>query len=134
MIPFRISRQWLAAVSVVGLVSGGLHAQDASRVTGSSESAERRRKAMPPEPSKDKSKEIPTLYEGETDDLGPQLLLLEAERHRWFSALADLQNYYTSNAALTESPVTATDVSVLTAQLGVESPGIGLGGGAGKSF
>ena len=33
---------------------------------------------------------VPTLYEGELEDVGPQMLLLESPPHRWFFADADL--------------------------------------------
>ena len=126
-------RKILTTLALAGFVAGALHAQDASRVTGTAETAERQRKAAEPEPKTESpTKRIPTLYEGETEDLGPQLLLLRPPPHRWFMALADIQNYYTSNAALTESPTTDTDVLVLSAQAGFESPGIPLGGAKGK--
>lgn len=126
----RMIRPTIVALSV--FAAGPLAAQDASRLTGPSESAERQRKAVVGErPKEDKTKSIPSLYEGETEDIGSQLLLLKAPPHRWFSVLADIQNYYTSNAALTESPRTEADVLVLTAQAGFESPGITLGGGNG---
>jgi hypothetical protein len=133
MTPAHSLGKILTLISLAGFTAVPLLAQDASRVTGTSESAERQRKALESEPTKDdKTKKIPTLYEGETEDLGSQLLLLKAPPHKWFIALADIQNYYTSNAALTESPTTGTDVFVLTAQAGFESPGISLGGGSGK--
>lgn len=126
------SRKFLAAIALAGFVSGSLSAQDASRLTGPAETAERQRKAAEVDVKKDATKKIPTLYEGETEDLGSQLLLLKPPPHRWFSALADVQDYYTSNATLSESPTTRTDVLILTAQLGVESPGYAIGGGSGR--
>ena len=122
----------LLALALALFLPCGLSAQDVSRVTGESESAERLRKLATPEKKAASTRVIPSLYEGETEDLGPQLLLLRPPPHRWFFALADVQDYYTSNAALTEDSTTDTDVFVLTAQLSVEAPAIALGGSSGK--
>ena len=71
---------------------------------------------------------VPTLYEGELEDVGPQMLLLENPPHRWFFADADLQNYYTSNAALADS-ATWSDVTVFTAGAGVNGKPLDTAGG-----
>ena len=56
------------------------------------------------------------LYDGELEDSGPQLLLLEPPPHDWVQLLCDTQIYFTSNAAMSERNRTSTDVFVLTAQ------------------
>ena len=62
---------------------------------------------------------VPALYDGELEDLGPQYLLVAKPKvaHKWFTATADWQTYYTNNAALAPNNKGASDVSVATAQL-----------------
>lgn len=60
---------------------------------------------------------IPELYEGELDDLGPQLLLLEAIKRQPWQFLFDLQVYNTKNVSLTETNETSSNVFVWTTQL-----------------
>lgn len=61
-------------------------------------------------------KTVPQLYEGELEDLGPQLLLLEKVKRKLFEVYVDFQLYRSSNATLSEMH-TSTDVFVGTAQM-----------------
>jgi hypothetical protein len=108
--------------------AGALHAQDAGRVTGVSDAANRQRELTATPGKEKKPATIPSLYEGEVDDVGPQLLLLEAPPHDWFLAVADAQTYYTSNATLSET-ATWSDVTVLTAQAGINARPFSVGSG-----
>ncbi|MGE9269273.1 MAG: hypothetical protein ACQKBU_00600 [Verrucomicrobiales bacterium] len=76
--------------------------------------------------------QIPYLYEGELEDIGPQMLLVPGSpKHLWFQALIDSQWYYNSNPTMTtSSQKVETDVWITTAELSVttpaiETPGIG---------
>lgn len=124
-----VSKNLLKLVALASFGVGALHAQDVSRVTGTADTANRSREVVSPQKKDDEKTKIPTLYDGEVEDVGPQLLLLEAPPHDWFQALADLQNYYTSNATLVESDRTWSDVTVLTAQAGVNAKPISVGSG-----
>lgn len=124
-----ISKKLLSLLALAAFGACALHAQDASRVTNTVDEANRRRE-IPNAPKKaDENTRIPTLYDGEVEDVGPQLLLLEAPPHDWFQALVDVQNYYTSNATLVENNETWSDVTVLTAQVGVNARPITVGSG-----
>lgn len=123
-----ISKKLLSLLTLAAFGAGALHAQDAGRVTGASDAANRQRE-LPPTPVKEKkTTAIPSLYEGETEDVGSQLLLLETPPHDWFQVLADGQTYYTSNATLSET-ATWSDVTVLTAQAGVNAKPFSVGSG-----
>lgn len=70
-------------------------------------------------PLKAKSAEtkIPQLYDGELEDIGPQYLLLEAPKRKWFNLFADLQVYSSDNASLFEDNPEGTDIIAATAQV-----------------
>jgi hypothetical protein len=71
----------------------------------------------------------PELYEGESADVGPQVLLAEKQRRNWFEAGADVQYYYTSNLFLTEKDKIDTGVLLSTAQFAIAPEAMALGGG-----
>lgn len=108
--------------------TGPLLAQSVGIATATSDAdAQRRAMTLPIKSEKDdRAPVVPTLYEGELEDIGPQMLLLEAPPHDWFAASADLQNYYTSNATLSRVK-TWSDVTVITGQAGLNSKPIKLG-------
>jgi hypothetical protein len=47
----------------------------------------------------------PSLYPGETQDIGPQYLVTLKPKQHWVSGFADTQFMYTSNALLSEEPL-----------------------------
>ncbi len=79
--------------------------------------------------TKKKIPDIPMLYDGELEDSGPQLLLLEPPPHDWFQFLCDTQFYFTSNATMSERNTTGTDVFALTAQGAITPKPFALLGG-----
>lgn len=78
---------------------------------------------------KKKTPDIPMLYDGELEDSGPQLLLLEPPPHEWLQLLCDTQFYFTSNATMAERDTTGTDVFALTAQGAITPKSFALFGG-----
>jgi len=62
------------------------------------------------------SNSVPQLYEGETDDVGPQSVVQARERRQLFEAYADVQYFYTDNVLLKERPKLDTGVLVSTVQ------------------
>ncbi len=83
--------------------------------------SERQRAQVTPAPpaAQDSSAEStnPQLYPGESEDLGPQFLLIRKQRKRLFEASADVQYYYTSNFFLSEKGNVDTGVLATTAQV-----------------
>ncbi len=76
------------------------------------------------------SKETPPeLYQGESADVGPQLLLVEKQRRLWFEAGVDAQYYYTSNLFLTEKERIDTGILLTTAQFAVAPEAFLIGPG-----
>jgi len=67
------------------------------------------------------SGQVPMLYEGELEDLGPQYVLQPQDRPKYFQVMSDLQLYHTNNAALAPGNKLGTDVTVLTLQAAVQS-------------
>lgn len=63
------------------------------------------------------SKFVPTIYDGELEDIGPQYLLLEKARRKWLEFFADLQVYRTSNANLIENNPAHTDILAATVEV-----------------
>lgn len=61
-------------------------------------------------------REVPTLYEGELEDLGPQYLLIQNPPRDWFEFFADLQIYSSDNATLSENNAEGSDLLAFTAQ------------------
>jgi hypothetical protein len=62
---------------------------------------------------------VPTLYEGEVADVGPQYVVMPAaERRKWIELAADSQFYYTSNVFLTEKGNIDSTLAVHTLQAG----------------
>ena len=129
-----MTRSILPLIALTAFSAGPLFAASVDTATYTADADARRRQSItsPVKETKPKDTSVPTLYEGELEDVGPQLLLLENPPHEWFFASADLQNYYTSNAALTETGHTWSDVSVLTAQAGVNAKPIKFGEKGGK--
>jgi hypothetical protein len=68
---------------------------------------------------KNKDSQIPVLYEGELEDIGPQYLLLEKAKRDWFKLFADLQVYSSNNAGLFENNPESTDIIAATAQIAI---------------
>ena len=64
--------------------------------------------------------QVPELYPGELQDVGPQFLLgrtqPQAPRHHWLEVFTDTQFFYTNNALLTEKGNRDTGVMVQTLQ------------------
>lgn len=125
-----MSRTILPLIACAALAAAPLLAAP----TDTADADARRRQTIRPPANREhpKSADIPSLYEGEVDDLGPQLLLLENPPHDWFFASADLQDYLTSNAALTETRTTSSDVAVLTAEAGVKGKPVKFGDKGGR--
>jgi len=76
---------------------------------------------------------IPSLYKGETEDIGPQTALGPDEakaKHQWFELSLDTQFLYTSNAFQDQKNAVDTSLLVTTAQLAIVAPTIELGNGA----
>jgi len=67
---------------------------------------------------------IPYLYDGEFEDIGPQILLVPgSSKHLWFQALIDSQWLYNSNPTFTTSDQkVGADVWITTAELRVIAP------------
>lgn len=61
----------------------------------------------------------PTIYDGELEDIGPQYLLLQQERRKWFEFFTDLQAYSTTNATLVQDDAEGADILAATAELAV---------------
>ena len=59
---------------------------------------------------------VPSLFDGETDDVGPQSVLLARARRIHWEAFADAQYFHTDNAFLTDHNRQGADVLVSTAQ------------------
>lgn len=128
-----VIRSRLSAFALAALVAAPAFAQSVDTATNTAD-AEARRRAFKSPVEVDKKKKapsVPTLYEGELEDIGPQYLLLENPPHEWFFVSADLQDYYTSNATLGDT-ATWSDVGVLTAQLGVNAKPVKVGKTGGK--
>lgn len=126
-------RHSLSLLALAALVGAPAFAQSVDAPVNTADADARRRAFKSPieADKKDKAPVIPTLYEGELEDIGPQYLLLENPPHEWFFVSADLQDYYTSNATLSDT-ATWSDVAVLTAQLGVNAKPIRVGKAGGK--
>ncbi len=62
------------------------------------------------------TKGVPSLYEGELDDLGPQFLLTEEQKRQRFQFLTDVQLFHSSNVDQREINRTETNVFVWTSQ------------------
>ncbi|MDR2982034.1 MAG: hypothetical protein LBV12_07270 [Puniceicoccales bacterium] len=124
---FTLARQFFTA----GILLAPLALIAQARIeTDAVDAANRYRDLLPvPEKKEKKSDDIPMLYEGELEDSGPQLLLLEAPPHKWFQILCDMQWYATSNVAMVEHNSTFADVAVLTAQGAINAKPINLFGG-----
>ncbi len=115
----------LSVLALASFACGALHAQSAADRAASASDADFRRRLEAERGASaveavGSTARVPSLYEGELEDVGPQMLLMERPPHDWFFAAADLQNYYTSNAALDET-ATWSDVSVFTAEAGVNA-------------
>lgn len=75
---------------------------------------------------------IPSLYNGETEDIGPQTAIsanAPKPKHQWFELSLDTQFLYTSNAFLNQTDPVDTSLMVTTAQLAIVAPTIQLGNG-----
>jgi len=68
--------------------------------------------------------EIPSFSDEETEDLGPQYLLVPGTpAHNWFQAVADFQLIRTSNRTLDDASTReASDLAVATAQFRAQTP------------
>ncbi|HVU36746.1 MAG TPA: hypothetical protein VHC95_00280 [Opitutales bacterium] len=75
----------------------------------------------PLKPSDQKGQDVPLLYEGELEDLGPQYVLQPHERPKYLQVMGDLQVYHTDNAALVPANKIGTDVSVFTVEAAYQS-------------
>jgi len=62
------------------------------------------------------SNSVPQLYEGETDDVGPQSVIQPHERRKLFEAYADVQYFYTDNLLFKERRKLDTGVLASTIQ------------------
>jgi hypothetical protein len=71
----------------------------------------------------------PELYQGESADVGPQLILVEKQRRLWFEAGVDTQYYYTSNLFLTEKERIDTGILLTTAQFAIAPEAFLIGPG-----
>lgn len=60
---------------------------------------------------------VPEFYEGEMEDLGPQLLLLRKRVRKAWQLFLDFQTYHTTNVSLAELNETGSNVFVSTAEL-----------------
>lgn len=61
--------------------------------------------------------ELPELYSGELEDVGPTYLLLAEQARKIMRFYADFQSYFTTNVLLDEQPEQSANVSVTTLQL-----------------
>ncbi len=131
--PSPVSRHPLTLIALAVFAAAPAFAQTVDIPANTADADARRRALKSPLKSDSKEREpvIPTLYEGELEDIGPQYLLLENPPHEWFFVSADAQDYYTSNATLSDT-ATWSDVAVLTAQFGVNVKPIKLGASGGK--
>ncbi len=59
---------------------------------------------------------VPTFYEGETSDIGPQSILETKPRQTWIQAFADEQYFYTDNMFQADHGQRGADVLVSTVQ------------------
>jgi hypothetical protein len=77
--------------------------------------------------------QVPELFPGEIEDVGPQFLVARPEaaqpEHRWFDAFFDTQLFYTSNALLSEKGNQDTSVMVFTLQAAINLPPMEVAGG-----
>jgi hypothetical protein len=124
----RIARVFLIAALAAGALAvlpQGARAQPAAVQTA--QLATQTQQLQPPlSPGFDQGK-VPMLYEGELEDLGPQYLLVQKPKHKWFTASLDWQTYYTNNAALAPNNRGASDISVVTAQLMAQAVAYNIG-------
>ncbi len=73
---------------------------------------------------------VPTLYPGESADVGPQYLLLRPHRRRtWIEGGIDAQYFYSSNVFLTERDKVDTGVLLTTVTAGLAPPPFEFAGG-----
>lgn len=72
---------------------------------------------------------VPDLYPGESEDIGPQSVLLAKRRRTLFEGVADVQYYFTDNAFLDHSTRLNSGVLVSTAQFSIAPSPYALGPG-----
>ena len=79
------------------------------------------------------TQQVPELFPGEIEDVGPQFLVARPEaaapEHRWLDAFFDTQLFYTSNALLSERGNQDTSVMVFTLQAAINLPPMEVAGG-----
>ena len=79
------------------------------------------------------TQQVPELFPGEIEDVGPQFLVARPEAaqpaHRWFDGFIDTQFFHTSNALLSEKGNQDTGVMVITAQAAFNLPPMEVAGG-----
>jgi hypothetical protein len=84
-------------------------------------------------PSYSAGQVAPELYPGESEDVGPQLLVLEkapkVQKPIWFEVALDTQYFYTSNMFLTEKGNLDTGILITTLQAALAPPPIPLSTG-----
>jgi hypothetical protein len=72
---------------------------------------------------------VPELYQGESDDVGPQSVLEVKPRHPWVEAFADAQYFHTDNMFLASHDRQGADVLVSTVQATLTPGSTTLAGG-----
>ncbi len=129
-----LPRMILCGLAVAG-TAGACLAQTTPPQRAIEETDMASRLAAPQSPLKkpDGVRVVPQLLEDELEDIGPQYLLLEKPRHKWFQLILDGQAYHTTNAILSESNHKEGNVSVSTVQPTVVSPAFDVLGGAAQA-
>lgn len=109
-----MKKQTLLLIAGSLLLTGSLFAQ-ASQIDALQQQ-ERSRDLTEVEKQRYASGGVPALYEGEMEDLGPQLLLVRKPKPKLWEFYADVQAYHSTNVALAENFTTNSDVLVTTGQ------------------
>lgn len=99
---------------ILSLLTPSLHAQASSDLL---QQSDRMRDLTSQERHEFTQQGLPELYEGELEDLGPQLLLLRQMKRQPWVLLTDLQLYSTSNASLNAPEKTRSHVFAWTTQV-----------------
>ena len=124
-----MKKQILLLTVGLSLVGPALHAQMAG-ANLQADSMQQRRQLTETALALRGTNSVPELFGGESDDVGPQSVLLARPRRVHWEAFADAQYFHTDNAFLADKNRQHADVLVSTAQADLSLGPVNLAGGA----